>query len=433
MSEKRRDKKGRLLRAGEYQRKDGKYEYKYVDIDGNRKSVYSWQLVSTDRVPSGKKSDGALRDLELLILKDIQDGIHSKKKLTFAECYTQYISTKRRLKITTLSHYNAVYDRYVQPEFGNRIVDSITKSKIKRYYEGILYDKGLSMQSLKGIHGIMNATLQFAAKEKYMRENPASEAFGEVKNEHVTEKETIPRISLTEEQQNRFMCFLSTYRNQQLNDMVTVLLGTGCRLGELLGLTWSDCDFNNRIIKINHNLAYIKDDTGKRNFHITTTKTSAGTREIPMLDMVREALLRTKRRSDANESREEKVSVGGYTDFVFLNRRGNLYIEDRVYVLFEYAINSYNKQEEEAAKAEGRDPDPLPMFSAHNLRHTFCTRFCENETNVKVIQSIMGHSNINVTMDIYNHATRAKKEASMRNLNSVLNNRNFTTNFTTNY
>ena len=52
----------------------------------------------------------------------------------------------------------------------------------------------------------------------------------------------------------------------------------------------------------------------------------------------------------------------------------------------------------------------------HNLRHTFCTRFCENETNIKVIQEIMGHSDIGTTMNIYAEATEAKKRESFDNL-----------------
>ena len=68
------------------------------------------------------------------------------------------------------------------------------------------------------------------------------------------------------------------------------------------------------------------------------------------------------------------------------------------------------------AKAEGREPELLPHFSCHHLRHTFCTRFCENETNLKVIQEIMGHADITTTMDIYNEATKDKKIESFAGL-----------------
>ena len=75
---------------------------------------------------------------------------------------------------------------------------------------------------------------------------------------------------------------------------------------------------------------------------------------------------------------------------------------------------------QDVTKAEGREPILLPKFSAHQLRHTFCTRFCENETNLKVIQSIMGHSDITTTMDIYADATQEKKQEIMANLNGKI-------------
>ena len=77
---------------------------------------------------------------------------------------------------------------------------------------------------------------------------------------------------------------------------------------------------------------------------------------------------------------------------------------------------SYNKEETENAKKERRDPVLLPDFSCHHLRHTFCTRFCENETNLKVIQEIMGHKDIQTTMDIYAEATEEKKQEVVNSL-----------------
>lgn len=73
-------------------------------------------------------------------------------------------------------------------------------------------------------------------------------------------------------------------------------------------------------------------------------------------------------------------------------------LQERIYTTF---------NEEEAAKAikEHRKSLVIRHFSVHNLRHTFCTRFCENETNIKIIQDIMGHSDISTTMNIYAEAT----------------------------
>ena len=79
-------------------------------------------------------------------------------------------------------------------------------------------------------------------------------------------------------------------------------------------------------------------------------------------------------------------------------------------------VLAYNTEEADRALKEDREGVYLPNFSCHNLRHTFATRFCENETNIKVIQEIMGHSDISTTMNIYAEATESKKQESFKNL-----------------
>lgn len=76
--------------------------------------------------------------------------------------------------------------------------------------------------------------------------------------------------------------------------MFTLFLGTGCRVGEIVGLRWEDCDFTQRIININHTLIYRLQDDGRVEYHITTPKTEAGIREIPMMDEVYDALVQLK-------------------------------------------------------------------------------------------------------------------------------------------
>ena len=72
------------------------------------------------------------------------------------------------------------------------------------------------------------------------------------------------------------------------------------------------------------------------------------------------------------------------------------------------------------AKKQHREAVLLPDFSAHHLRHTFCTRLYEKETNLKVIQSVMGHKDIQTTMDIYAEATEEKKQESFERLAAIL-------------
>lgn len=184
--------------------------------------------------------------------------------------------------------------------------------------------------------------------------------------------------------------------------------------GEIIGLRWCDCDFDNGTISINHNLIYRQQDDGVCEMHITTPKTSAGCRTIPMLKEVRRALAQEKKRQ--MQEGYSTVEIDGYSGFVFTNKNGYVHNPQTINRALERMRLACNQEEKERAKRERRKPVEVHHFSVHNLRHTFCTRFCENETNIKVIQEIMGHSDIGTTMNIYAEATEAKKRESFDNL-----------------
>ncbi len=93
MSEKRRDSKGRVLRNGESQRSDGKYMFRYTDGTGERHTVYSWKLVSTDKLKEGQRDSQALRDMEKRILKDLDDSIITPE---LEHRKSGYVERKRR-------------------------------------------------------------------------------------------------------------------------------------------------------------------------------------------------------------------------------------------------------------------------------------------------------------------------------------------------
>ena len=86
----------------------------------------------------------------------------------------------------------------------------------------------------------------------------------------------------------------------------------------------------------------------------------------------------------------------------------------------QHITSTYNREEYFKAPEENREPVYLPQFSAHILRHTFCTRLCENERNLKIIQDVMGHRNIRTTMDVYNEATESKKLESFSSLDGKI-------------
>ena len=133
-----------------------------------------------------------------------------------------------------------------------------------------------------------------------------------------------------------------------------------------------------------------------------------------MLNDVRLALLELRNRQ--NRGNVNTVTVDGFSGFVFTRSNGNIINPTTISKAMLRMRVTYNVMEEKQAAAEGREPDLIEVLSPHILRHTFCTRLCENVQNLKVIQEVMGHANIELTMNVYNEATLDKKKESFENL-----------------
>lgn len=413
---KRTDSKGRILKDGESQRKDGSYRYRYTDAAGKRHDIYSNRLVPTDKTPKGCKDDLSLREKEKQINRDLDDGIKAKveNKATLNDLFDLYMSGKTKLKESTRANYIYMYDKFVRSSFGKKKIASIKYSDVKAFYNSLIDDLGLKPNSMEIIHTLLHPTFRLAVRDNYIRVNPTSEVMSEIKKEHNWEKPK--RIALTIDEQSAFISFMSnspTYKRWL--PIMTIFLGTGCRVGEIIGLRWEDCDFENMTISINHNMIYrkYKGETESR-FHVTTPKTKAGIRTIPMLSDVKQALemeYEFQQIFGINET-----VVDGYSGFIFQNRYGDILSAHNINRAIERIYKAYNDEERKAAAKERRKPVLIRHFSVHNLRHTFCTRYCENESDLKVIQEIMGHADIETTLGIYAEATEQKKRESFASL-----------------
>lgn len=195
------------------------------------------------------------------------------------------------------------------------------------------------------------------------------------------------------------------------------MLWTGMRVGEITGLRWEDIDFDNNLIHINHTLVYYDTRTEKGcNFAINTPKTKAGKRTIPMLPKVKKALKQEKERQN-DLGINCNVKIDGYTNFVFLNRFGNVYQQCSLNKALKRIIRDCNY---EIFDGKIKSDTILPNFSNHSLRHTFTTRMVESGINLKVMQEILGHSDISTTMNIYAEATQDLKEKEMKKLSLSL-------------
>ena len=405
----RKDNKGRALRKGEFQRaSDGKYVYGYVDPNGVRRYIYSKDLKT-------------LREREERLIKNQLDGLDvyvaGSADLNFV--FDRYISTKSELRRTTYTNYTYMYDHFVRDGFGKKKVGDIKYSDVLHFYHDLIHNKGIQINTLDTIHTVLHPTFQLAVRDGIIRMNPSDGVMAELKKK--TGNKKVIRHALTLEQQRAFMNYIAESPVfVGWLPFFTVLLGTGCRIGEVVGLRWQDVDLKERTININHAMTYYprRDDTYKCEFKVSLPKTEAGIRILPMMKQVYEAL-----QGEYDRQKEEGFSeavVDGMSGFIFRNRYGAVHNPQGINKAIKRVSDAYNAEEIIKAKKEKREPILIPHFTCHHMRHTFCTRLCEQEPNVKVIQEIMGHKNIQTTLDIYADATEEAKKESMVRLSEKL-------------
>ena len=303
----RKDNKGRNLKTGEYQRPDGRYEYRYKDeITGKRNSVYAADLAS-------------LREMEKKINKDMDDLLitdASVKKLTVNTLFERYMATKN-IKERTKKNYIRMWDYRIRNTLGNiRVVDFKT-SHIRTFFSA-LSDEGLAHSTIKGLYGLLNPSFELAVEDGIIRKNPVTGTLGDY-GAPAKEKE-----ALTLEQQEKLLKFVE----------------------------------------------------------------------------------------------QSNVEIGGRSGFIFNTKHGRPIMPAGVNSFLKNIVNAYNKKESKLAEEEKREPELMPPISSHTLRHTGCTRLGENNVNPKVMQYVMGHSDAQITMNVYNHiAEKSHMENEMSKMN----------------
>lgn len=333
--------------------------------------------------------------------------------LTLNEMYDMYMHMKRGIKLSTRRNYNYIYDKFVRDSFGKMRIGKITFMDVQNFYNHLLEQDMMLATTLESIHTQIHPALQHAVRLKYIPNNPSSGAMNDIKKSDEWDGKIRKSHVLTMEQQIAFTEYYT--HHEELSgwaNVLTFLLGTGCRIGEALGMTWNDIDFDNDLIHVRRALLYRPDEEGKSVYTISYTKTKNGVRTIPMLEDVREALL-LERELQLMLCKGKTATVDGITDLVFTQVNGNAYNPEVINRAIARIIAVYNEAEAVAAKKEGREQVSLPHFSAHHLRHTFHTRLCMTGLTMKEIQDIMGHADINTTMNIYAEVHPEMKKKSL--------------------
>ena len=292
MSEKRRDNRNRILHEGEYQRADGRYRFRYVDIHGNEGNLYSWRLDNNDPIPKGKKMELSLREKEKQLEQDMFNG---------------------------------------------------------------LVPGGGGLTVLELVNVIVN--------------------------------DSVRREAVTRKQEREFLRFIKEDAHFcKYYDAIFILFNTGLRISEFCGLTKSDLDFKNKRIRVNHQLQR----TSQMQYIIEKPKTESGERYVPMSD---EVVACFKRILKDRVNPKVEPMVDGMTGFLFLDKNDMPMVALHWEKYFQHIREKYNS----IYKVQ------MPPITPHVCRHTFCSNMAKSGMNPKMLQYIMGHSDISVTMNTYTH------------------------------
>lgn len=407
----KKDSKGRNLKPGENQMSDGRYRYRYVDKYGNRKAIYAWKLVTTDKTPKGKREDLSLREKIKNLSKDIDDGIRTcDSKITVSQMVEKYLSTKAGLATSTKNNYLHMLERNIRPTaFGQLQICKVKKSDVKKYYAYLFSQKKFKVGTIQLYQNLIFPSFQLAVEDDLIRKNPCNGCMKEYSRNSLSSN----KIPLSRQQQKELLRFLqndATYGNYFV--LTAFILATGARIGEALGITWNDIDLVKKQVVFNHQLIYKKKD-GKIKFYISKTK-NGEERIVPLQNDIVEILKQYKSETYFL-CQSSPFEVDGYKGFIFFNKYLKAHQPNTIVKAYHLMVSAHNKD-----IIDDDDPVVLPDFTPHTLRHTFCTRMAENGIDIRVLQYIMGHKTIEITMQVYNHVNNERNHKEVQKVSSAL-------------
>ncbi len=388
----KKDSKGRVLQKGESQRIDGRYQFRMM-VGSQSYWVYGATLKE-------------MRENKEKLLKQLDSGINvEKQKMTLNDLVDEYLKMKEMtIQKSTSSTMKFTYDRYVREGLGKRRICDIRRSEIKAFYLQLLKEKELAIATVSRISEIISPALETAVYDDIIIRNPASKVLGEIKREmhakptpvHVPAPEEIKAVM-------KYMldspCFSDTIKN-----LLTVLYGTGLRVGEITALTWDCIDFEQGSLSVRRAIGYVRDENGHAYQILKQPKSEAGKRTIPMITAVRKALENELHFQQTNKIVQDGLE--GVTDFCFVSNRRKPFTREAIHNQVRRMIRFYNESVE-------NPEDRVKDFTTHAIRHAFATMLCMSTSDLKAIQEIMGHSDISMTLNIYASATKEAKKKSM--------------------
>lgn len=396
---KRKDKKGRNLHIGEVQLADGRYRFKYVDIDGQERCIYSNRLEHTDATPMGKRRMPALREMEMQVQADLFDHILSHGgNISVLTLVKKYIETKVGVRESTKIGYGTVVRMLEKDPFGKKRIDKVRISDAKLWLIKLQQQDGRSYSSIHNIRGVLRPAFQLAMDDDLIRKNPFSFPLVDV-----VVNDSVRRDAITHEQERNFLKFVREDQHfKKYYDGIYILFKTGMRISEFCGLTIKDINFKEHTINIDHQLQ----KKGRIGYYIEEPKTESGVRVIPMSKDVEDCFRRIVRN---RKPPKVEPMIDGYTGFLYFDKDGSVMHALHWEHYFKHIVKKYNSIYVEK----------MPKITPHICRHTYCSHMATAGMNPKTLQYLMGHADISVTLNTYTHVNLEDVQEEVKRLGSV--------------
>lgn len=379
-----KDLSGKELGKGICQRKDGRYCGRYVDRFGVRRSVYSDTLASL-KVEYAK---AIYEDHEKLNIID--------DTITLNQWYEKWLSVYKYgiIKRNTKEGYIRVYRKHIQPILGNMRINDITKTQIQQIVNN-LHKQGYAYETPHRIQVMLYDMFDKALNDQFIRRNPAKGV------KVIRDEEKDPRVMSREEQSVFFDCCKGTF----YDNLFVLCVNTGIRPGESCAIDRDSVDLKHRELRIDKTLIYQKwEGDSKKTIHIDTPKTKASVRTVPLND---NAVLAIKKQLLQKKVLEERYGLKycekQFKDLLFTTKFNTPVIEQTFIDAIDRIVDEINLV-----------LDPLEQFdriTPHCFRHTFATRCLEGNMKPKVLQKILGHATLEMTMNLYTHVLKEEKDS----------------------
>lgn len=371
-----KDLKGKELGVGITQQKDGLYNAGFVDRLGKR------------RVKRFKKLQECRQWLENSKYIDDYSSITEANSMMVDAWFEYWISIKEKtVRPNTVRNYRERYHRNISSIIGKMLLVDVKPIHCQKVFSDMA-DQGYRTTTMYQTRITLYNMLEFAKENDVILYNPCKKS---VRSD--MGKPSDKKHALEVSDQKRFLEYAKghSYENQY-----RFVLQTGLRTGELVGLKWSDIDFDKKVLTISRSMEFRH---STQVWRVGEPKSASGYRTIPLTE---EAIRILK--DQKNKNSRIKVIPMEWSEYVFLCRKGSP-IKNSTYDTGLYKICN---------KAS------IKPFAMHVLRHTFATRCIEGGMKPKTLQKILGHSNIGITMNLYVTTTEDEKQKEIELVSDAL-------------